>query len=31
MITDALRLRKELTQYVRTHAEIEMLLPTKED
>lgn len=31
MINDALRLRKELTQYVRTHAEIETLLPTEED
>lgn len=31
MITDALRLRKELTQFVRIHAEVEALLPTEED
>ena len=31
MISDALRLRKELTEFVRTHAEIEMLLPTEDD
>jgi len=31
MIADALRLRKELTQYSRTHREIENLLPSEED
>ncbi|KAK5215871.1 hypothetical protein LTR72_011123 [Exophiala xenobiotica] len=30
-IADVLRLRKELTQYIRTHPESENLLPSKED
>ena len=31
IIADALRLRTELTQYIRTHREIENLLPSEED